>query len=275
MIIKIEPRYKKFSDFFFEADGDDNNDKPAMQKYSIKPHKRRGNDYTAIEPEEDDGENDSPSATADTLNDDSDGDDYTSTPDDNDSSDSTGSSDNSDDVAVLDDDSDEDGDDYTSTPDESDGGNDTTNDNGDSSDDAAVLDDDDGEEGSDYTDTSETDSDGDDDSDGNNNQGQSEEDTSEARRKFYLYQKFVSMYNHVTKQIDTLQSSSYDNIYYTSILKLVLSKLISLKKAIYEFLMVKFDNVSYVQSYLYYETCYNIMKMCIELLQNTVDKLKQ
>ena len=240
MIIKIEPKYKKFSDYFFEADGDDNNDKPAMQKYSIKPHKRRGNDYTAIEPEEDDGENNSPSTTADTLNDDSDGDDYTSTPNES-------------------------------------GGNDddTSNDNGDGSDDAAVLDDDSDEEGSDYTDTSETDSDSGDDNDANDNQEQNEEDTSEARRKFYLYQKFVSMYNHVTKQIDTLQSSSYDNIYYTSILKLVLSKLISLKKAIYEFLMVKFDNVSYVQSYLYYETCYNVMKMCIELLQNTVDKLKQ
>lgn len=265
MIIKIEPKYKKFSDYFFEAD-DENDDKPTTQTYSIKPHKRRGNDYTAIEPE-DDGDN-SPSPDASVLNDDDDssGDDYTSTPDDNDEP--------ADDAAVLNDDGEEDTDDYTATPDESE--DNSTNNSSDetASDDAAVLDDDGDDESTDYTDTSETEDESSDEDSGGN-QEQSEEDASEAQRKFYLYQKYVSMYNHITKQIDTLQSSSYDNIYYTSILKLVLGKLIVLKKAIYEYLMIKFDNSSYVQCYLYYETCYNVMKMCVELLQNTVDKLKQ
>jgi len=107
------------------------------------------------------------------------------------------------------------------------------------------------------------------------NQGDNNPPEPEAYRKFHLYQKYVSLYNYINKYADRLQVASYDDIYVTSIVKLVMGKLNSLKKAVYQYLMLKFDKVSYVEAYIYYETCYNILKLSMDLLQNTMDKVKQ
>jgi len=108
MIIKQKNKYKSFNDYFFEADDDESNS-PQVERYSIKPHKRRGNDYTAIEPDDDES-NQSPEV----LNDDNDqSSDYSETNDvpANNQDDNSGGND----AAVLDDDGGDEGSDYTRT----------------------------------------------------------------------------------------------------------------------------------------------------------------
>lgn len=228
MIVKIERKYKMFNDYFLEAD-DQKNSSVSSSTYVIKPHKKRGEDYTAIEPEPEDDETPSPEPEV-LVDDEDDGGGY-----DEDPTDDISTDDNEDDVAVLDD-GDEESEDYTSTDAVDDGDNNGENESEDKKEQPAI---------------------------------------SEAHRKFYLYQKFVSMYNYINKYINKLQVTTYNDIYYTSIIKLVLNKLSLLKKSLYEYLMIKFDKVSYVEAYVFYETCFNVMNMSIKLLENTVDNLKQ
>ena len=159
-----------------------------------------------------------------------------------------------------------------------DGASDDNTDDGEGNDDAAVLSDD-SDEGTDYTDTDnaggDEESDGSSEDQGEDNTEDQNKNESEAYKKFYLFRKFSSLYNHVNSYCKTLQSSSYDNVYYSTVIKAVIDRLSEVSKCINEYLMMKFDDVSYVEGCIYYETVFNIVKLSIEMLKNNSEKAKQ
>jgi hypothetical protein len=227
MIVRIEPRFKTFNDYFLEADDDESNS-TTSSTITIKPHRSRGTDYSSIAPEEED--NTPPE---------DDGDDYTATPKDNDGG--------GEDAAVLDDDND-DGTDYTDT---------------------SSTDDDSGDGGGDNTDTNE------DNQDDSGEDQQDDSNASDASKKYYLFKKFSNLYNHLLRYVEALQSTTYDNIYYNNVVKSVISRLQELKKCIYEYMIVKFDSVTYLEGCIYYETVYNLLAMSLELLKTNKQKAQQ
>ena len=209
MLLKIKPRFKMFDDYFSEADDEETQDVTTTNKIVVKPHKRRGNDYTAMEPEPED---DTPADDAT---------DYTDT--------SGATNDDSENDEQSDQDS-----------------SDDNTDDGEGNDDAAVLSDD-SDEGTDYTDTDnaggDEESDGSSEDQGEDNTEDQNKNESEAYKKFYLFRKFSSLYNHVNSYCKTLQSSSYDNVYYSTVIKAVIDRLSEVSKCINEYLMMKFDDL--------------------------------
>ena len=272
MLLKIKPRFKMFDDYFSEADDEETQDVTTTNKIVVKPHKRRGNDYTAMEPEPEDDTpaddatdyTDTSGATNDTEADRASNEPEDDTPAD-DATDYTDTSGATNDDSENDEQSDQDS-------------SDDNTDDGEGNDDAAVLSDD-SDEGTDYTDTDnaggDEESDGSSEDQGEDNTEDQNKNESEAYKKFYLFRKFSSLYNHVNSYCKTLQSSSYDNVYYSTVIKAVIDRLSEVSKCINEYLMMKFDDVSYVEGCIYYETVFNIVKLSIEMLKNNSEKAKQ
>jgi hypothetical protein len=287
MLKKIYTQDDAFNRYFREAEGDDDTVSVTVApranrgtdynddttKVNVSPRNNRGTDYSA-----DDTQNaDNPTDDTDNANDNTN--DNTTEPNDNDnpadanepaSDEATDySSDNADDNADTTQDEettgDEGGDDEETTGDE--GGDDEDVPDGPDT----------GDDGTDYTSTG--DDEGSEDDTGNDEESSenetSGEDTKEKENKFYMYKRYMYLYNTLDGFIDKIQLIVKDDVTQNAVLKTVTNNLIDLKQNMFDYMTLRYKSASYIQILLYFETAISIIKLNFELLRNNKINLKQ
>ena len=284
MIVKITNEkppvsgYEKY--FLFEAPGDETPAKKNVKVIKLRPYDKRRTDYTKMVPQIEDTPDES---GEDSSNVDTDGEASNDTSPDTESdnasdttsdangtdvsndanSDNTDESDNvSDDASGMDsngdvttDDTDYGTDDNDSSDDiSSDATDDTPTDETDySSDDNDSTDD--GDDVTDDTDYNADDggTDDTDDTGDTNNQDTDTESPDNKSNKFVLFKKFITLEGAITNYIQKLSGIISDDVECNRIYKKITNNLKELDDMTHEYMIIKFENSSYVESMLFYQ----------------------
>jgi hypothetical protein len=88
-----------------------------------------------------------------------------------------------------------------------------------------------------------------------NNQNQNNPPGAEydSTRKYLLFKEYMSLYNAIDNYIFKLEDSINDDLKANQIIKTAVNKLREIKELIYDYILIKFDNNTYVQSLLFYQ----------------------
>ena len=280
-MILMKENNSKFLNFIFqEADGDEN----VPKNRKIVTVKRKGGrrvDYTQgadLEPPEEetpDTSAEEPEAETDTADNGPTMDDTDYTDAGNDAPEDTGTdsepaegdaspNDNSDGEVSDDMNIDEPTMDDTDYSDDSDSGDNSSEDMGSDEptmDDTDYTDDSDG--GDDATDSSSDDSSSDDSGDSG-----SQASPDEQARKYSLYRKFMKLNNLLESNTEVLSNAMFDDSEVNQKIKSVTSKLKETNRLLSEYMVVRFQTASYIQSMLFYQRVLAIININFNILQD-------
>lgn len=103
---------------------------------------------------------------------------------------------------------------------------------------------------------------------GNNNKG-------EALRKYHMYARFQHLYNVIETFIEKLRDVVKDDPAQNAVIKRVTTNFTNLHDNLYDFMMVRFSQASYVELLVYIEQAAAVCKLNFELLKNNRIELKQ
>ena len=276
MLKKIYIQDDAFTRYFCEAEGDDD-----TVSVTVAPRANRGTDYNddtnnvTVSPRNNRGtdysSDDTDTDNEDTDNTDTNNEETTSTPENNTTDDNNGPS------------TDDEGTDYTSdASDDNTEDDETTGDEGtddeDTDDEGSPDGPDTGDEGTDYTSAGD-DNDAEDNTDNEespeNNDSESEEDTQEKENKFYMYKRYMYLYNTIDEFISRIQLVVKDDVTQNAVIKTVTHNLTDLKQNMFDYMTLRYKSASYIQILLYFETAISIIKLNFELLRNNKINLKQ
>lgn len=136
-----------------------------------------------------------------------------------------------------------------------------TADNGPTMDDTDYTDDSDG--GDDATDSSSDDSSSDDSGDSG-----SQASADEQARKYSLYRKFMKLNNLLESNTEVLSNAMFDDSEVNQKIKSVTSKLKETNRLLSEYMVVRFQTASYIQSMLFYQRVLAIININFNILQD-------
>ena len=300
MLKKIINSKSAFTRFFMEADNENQEDevevttaeKNAGGKEKKLTARIGGSDYTKAADAAADAADEEPIVADTTGPDDEDGaTDYTDdaenagNADNDDTTADTGTTDNADNTDTA-----QDGNPDNDNPDNA--ADDTANadDNGeqaidatdavDNPDDDTAADDGTGDEGvdddesaTDYTDDVDSDGTGDTAETGDGaapqnqpDEGANDEKLGEKRKKYVMYTRFLKLHNSIDSFITKLHAIVKDDVTENAVIKIVSNNLIALKNNIYEYMVAKYKDASYVEIHIFYETAINCVRLNFSLL---------
>ena len=271
-MILMKENNSKFLNFIFqEADGDEN----VPKNRKIVTVKRKGGrrvDYTQgadLEPPEEETPETSaeePEAETDTADNGSSMDDTDYTDAGNDAPEDTGTDSEPAEGDASPDDMniDEPTMDDTDYSDDSDSGDDGSEDMGS---DGPTMDD------TDYTDNSDggddaADSSSDDSSSDDSGDSGSQASPDEQARKYSLYRKFMKLNNLLESNTEVLSNAMFDDSEVNQKIKSVTSKLKETNRLLSEYMVVRFQTASYIQSMLFYQRVLAIININFNILQD-------
>lgn len=247
----------KYGRFFLATEADDEETpapKSRTKVINVKPNNRNRIDFTDGASETD--ETPEPSEeTPDTTTDDTSDDDFT------DDTTDTSDIDTSDDTGNGDDDFTDDatGDDSTT--------DDTSNDTGDNTDDETGGEDDFTDGASDDDSSSDGDTSNDDNGDQQNDGDKKGPGVEyDSTRKFNLFENFVSLSNALTNYIEKLEGQMGEDYNKNQVIKTVTEKLRNIKKLCDEYITMKFELSTYVQSLLFFQNLIVMVQLNFTLL---------
>ena len=243
--------------FLYEAPSKDPERKKNVKVVNVKPLSARRTDYTKGASEDDESDIVDDNETTDASEDDNE--DYTAEIDDelnnNDSDDSSDEEDYTDDVDAGDDDSDND----NQESEDSDGNNDDSDssesetDNEDYTDDVDAGDDD-------------SDNDNSNDSENQNSDNSSDKDQKERYRKYNLFKDFINMRENISAYITRLDNTVSDSIECNRLYKDIINRFKNLNTLAYDYMIIKFNNATYFESFLFYQRMKAAIQFNIDLL---------
>ena len=103
-----------------------------------------------------------------------------------------------------------------------------------------------------------------------NNQGPGVE--YDSTRKYVLFKEYMSLYNALDNYIFKLEDNIKDDIVSNQIIKTSVNKLREIKEIVYDYIIIKFDNNTYIQSLLFYQNLVTSVQMVFKLLTNIEKK---
>ena len=82
----------------------------------------------------------------------------------------------------------------------------------------------------------------------------------------------MSLYNALDNYIFKLEDNIKDDIVSNQIIKTSVNKLREIKEITYDYIIIKFDNNTYIQSLLFYQNLVTSVQMVFKLLTNIEKK---
>ena len=144
-----------------------------------------------------------------------------------------------------------------------------TTDNADTGeDDGPSMDDTDYSDSDDSSDDTSTDDNSSDTSDGGDDSGGSQASADEQARKYSLYRKFVKLNNLLESNTEVLSNTMFDDTEINQKIKSVTAKLKETNRLLSEYMVVKFQTASYIQSMLFYQRVLAIVDINFNILQD-------
>ena len=93
----------------------------------------------------------------------------------------------------------------------------------------------------------------------------------DSTRKYNLFKEYMSLYNALDNYVSKLEDSISDNLPMNQVIKVAVNKLREIKDLTYDFMMIKFELSSYVQSLLFYQN----LIVSVQLVFNLIKKAKE
>ena len=117
--------------------------------------------------------------------------------------------------------------------------------------------------------------------DNNNDDNQDDNEESEdseqeeTRRKYNLYRDFLLLYDSIGSYITKLEKLSCDSLEGSAVFGSITTRLNTIRQSLYEYMIIKYDSVSYVQALYFMQTVIAAVKVCFDLIRNNVPYIKQ
>lgn len=89
----------------------------------------------------------------------------------------------------------------------------------------------------------------------------------DSTRKYHLFKDFISLSNAIDNYIDKLENKLNDDTYNNKIIRDVVKKLKEIKELCVEYMMMKFEISSYIQSLLFFQNLVAMIKVSFNLLE--------
>ena len=117
----------------------------------------------------------------------------------------------------------------------------------------------------------------DDNNDDNQDDNEDSEDSEqeETRRKYNLYRDFLLLYDSIGSYITKLEKLSCDSLEGSAVFGSITTRLNTIRQSLYEYMIIKYDSVSYVQALYFMQTVIAAVKVCFDLIRNNVPYIKQ
>ena len=96
----------------------------------------------------------------------------------------------------------------------------------------------------------------------------------DSTRKYLLFENYVSLVNSINNYITKLESTMGDDMNENKIIKTVTSKLREIHDLCYDFMTMKFEISTYVQSLLFFQNAVIMIQLVFDLLEKTKKKIK-
>ena len=97
-------------------------------------------------------------------------------------------------------------------------------------------------------------------------EGANDEKLGEKRKKYVMYTRFIKLHNTIDSFITKLHAIVKDDVTENAVIKIVSNNLIALKNNIYEYMVAKYKDASYVEIHIFYETAINCVRLNFSLL---------
>lgn len=97
----------------------------------------------------------------------------------------------------------------------------------------------------------------------------------DSTRKFKLFQEFMSLYNAIENYISKLNFTIKDDMYENNIYKNANNKLREIQELVFDYMNMKFQVSSYVQSLLFYQKMVTATQLVFKLIYTTTVKNKK
>lgn len=110
-----------------------------------------------------------------------------------------------------------------------------------------------------------------------NNEGDAADDTEdveEKKQKFYMYSKFVNLYNTINSFIEKIEVVVKNDPLQNVVLTTVRLNLNDISDSLYDYMMFRYKSATYKQVLIYFETVIAAVKLSFELLRNNHISLK-
>ena len=85
-------------------------------------------------------------------------------------------------------------------------------------------------------------------------------------RKYNLYKEYMSLYNAIDNYISKLDGDIKDDLAMNQIIKVAVSKLREIKELTYDYMMIKYETNTYIQSLLFYQNLVISVQLVFKLL---------
>ena len=110
---------------------------------------------------------------------------------------------------------------------------------------------------------------------GQNNQADKPGAEYDSTRKYLLFKEYMSLYNAIDNYIFKLEDNIKDDLAANQIIKTSVNKLREIKELIYDYILIKFDNNTYIQSLLFYQNLVVSVQMVFRLLSTIERKTEE
>ena len=110
---------------------------------------------------------------------------------------------------------------------------------------------------------------------GQNNQADKPGAEYDSTRKYLLFKEYMSLYNAIDNYIFKLEDNIKDDLAANQIIKTSVNKLREIKELIYDYILIKFDNNTYIQSLLFYQNLVVSVQMVFKLLSTIERKTEE
>ena len=88
-------------------------------------------------------------------------------------------------------------------------------------------------------------------------------------RKYNLFREYMSLYNAIDNYISKLDTNIKDDLAVNQLVKTAVSKLREVKDLTYDYMMIKFETNTYIQSLLFYQNLVVSVQLIFKLLTKT------
>lgn len=96
----------------------------------------------------------------------------------------------------------------------------------------------------------------------------------DSTRKYILFENYLSLTNSITNYISKLEVTMGDNINENKIIKTATEKLREIHDLCYDYMTLKFEISTYVQSLLFFQNIVIMIQLVFDLLEKSREKLK-
>ena len=96
----------------------------------------------------------------------------------------------------------------------------------------------------------------------------------DSTRKYLLFQNFIALNDAIHNYITKLEKSIGDSVGENNLIKYSIDKLREIKSLCYDYMLMKFEISSYVQSQMFYQNLVIMVQMVFDLYNKTRSKIK-